>query len=72
MKAETLFQKAYEMGLVVLVKEGLDFPFYATVNVNHYFANRISICRTMNLDSDFWFGDELKLVDVSDDSIVLA
>ena len=72
MKAENLIQKAVKTGLVKYVENAPCDPYYATVNMEHWFCVSGGYSKTINADIDMWIGAVMKIVDVSDDSIVLA
>ena len=72
MKAENLIAKAVKMGLIKFVDNAPCDPYYATVNANHEFMYMSGYNKTIDADIDAWVGANLSIVDMIDDSVVLA
>jgi len=72
MKAENLIAKAEAMGLIQFVANVPCDPYYATVNGNHEFMYMGGYNKTIDADIDMWVGAHLSIVDMIDESVVLA
>ena len=72
MKALNLLAKAEKLGLIKFVDNALREPYYATVQCNHDFMFMCGYTKTVNADIDLWRDANLSIVDMVDNSIVLA
>jgi hypothetical protein len=72
MKAENLIAKAEAMGLIKFVDDYPGDPYYATVSCNHYFCVNSGYGKTIYGDVDMWVGSRISIVDMIDETVVLA